>query len=282
MPGTASEPTLFQQLIWRDDRMLLGDLTFRLQHTKDDAWELGDECFVFYKIKPLIDQYERFWSARPDFRPRNVFELGMWDGGSVAFWFELFQPRKHVGLDFAKRDNSPYFKRYLASRGLEQRIATHWGVDQADAARIQAIVRKEFDGPLDLILDDASHMYRPTKASFETLFPLLRPGGLYVIEDWAWAHWKEFQTPNHPWAAETALTRLIFELVAATGSSADLIARVEVFQGFVAVERGPISINERFELDRFISNRPRMSIGRRLARSAKRFVKRRLQSVGRR
>jgi hypothetical protein len=278
MPGAANNPAIFEQLIWRDDRMLLGDLVFRLQHTKSDAWELGDQCFIFYKIKPLVDQYERFWSARPDFLPHHVFELGMWDGGSVAFWFELFQPRKHVGLDFAQRGDSPYFRRYVASRGLDQRIATCWGVDQADAARIQAIVRKEFDGPLDLILDDASHMYGPTKASFETLFPLLRPGGLYIIEDWAWAHWKEFQTPNHPWAAEPALTRLIFELIAAAGSSAEVIASLEVFQGFVAIERGALQLpeHEQFKLERFISNRPRMSIARRLARSAKRFVKRRL------
>ena len=38
--------------------------------------------------------------------------------------------------------------------------------------------------PLDLVIDDASHLYGPTMASFEVLFPRLRPGGLYVIEDW--------------------------------------------------------------------------------------------------
>jgi cephalosporin hydroxylase len=278
----ASGPATFDQLIWQDDRALLGDLVFRLQHTRNDDWELGDECFVFYKVKPLVDQYQRFWSARPDFGPRNIFELGMWDGGSVAFWFELFQPHKHVGLDFAQRDDSPYFKRYVASRALQQRIATYWGVNQADTQQLQAIARKEFSGPLDLVLDDASHMYGPTKASFETLFPLLRPGGLYVVEDWAWAHWKEFQAPNHPWATETALTRLIFELVAAAGSSPDLIAKLEVFQGFVAIERGPIQLDERdgFILDRFISNRPRLSIARRLARSARRFARQRLPRQG--
>jgi hypothetical protein len=270
----------FEQLTWHSDRMQLGDLVFRLQHTRDDSsWELGDQCFVFYKVKPLVDQYQRFWGAQPEFRPQNIFELGMWDGGSVAFWFELFQPRKHVGLDFAQRDDSPYFKRYLAARGLEGRIATYWDVNQADAARLRAIAGTEFDGPLDLVLDDASHMYAPTKASFEALFPLLRPGGLYVIEDWAWAHWKEFQTPNHPWATEAPLTRLIFELVAAAGTSTDLIANITVFQGFAAIERGPIQLDQPggFALDRFISNRPRLSIARRLARTAKRFVRRRLR-----
>lgn len=270
---------MFDRLIWRDDRMLLDDLVFRLEHTKNDRWELADECFVFYKIKPLVDQYERFWNVRPGFRPRNIFELGLWDGGSVAFWFEFFQPHKHVGLDFSQRDDCPYFKRYVAARALERRIATYWGVDQADSTKLRAIVSKEFDGPLDMVLDDASHMYRQTKASFETLFPLLRPGGLYIIEDWAWSHWKEFQGPNHPWATTPPLTNLLFELTAAAGTSPDMIANITVFQGFVAIERGPLRLDESvsFTLAHFISNRPPLPIPRRLTESARRFVRRRLR-----
>ena len=63
---------------------------------------------------------------------------------------------------------------------------------------------------------------------------------------------------------------------------ADLVARLEVFRGFVAIERGALELTNRdqFKLDRFISNRPRMSIARRVARSAKRFAKRRLISIG--
>jgi hypothetical protein len=38
--------------------------------------------------------------------------------------------------------------------------------------------------PLDLVIDDASHLYGPSLATFETLFPALREGGLYVLEDW--------------------------------------------------------------------------------------------------
>jgi SAM-dependent methyltransferase len=266
---------MFERLVWRDDRVLLDDLVFRLQHIKNDTWELGEQCFVFYKIQPLIDQYARFWATRARFCPDNVFELGLWDGGSLAFWFELFQPRKHVGIDLSRREDSDYFRRYVASRGLEQRITTYWGVDQADSERVRRIVGDEFAAPLDLVIDDASHMYRPTKASFEALFPCLRPGGLYIIEDWAWAHWKEFQTPNHPWIAEPALTRLIFELVAAAGSSTALIANIMVFQGFAVIERGDIEAAslDRFMLDKYISNRPRASIARRLLRTSKRYAR---------
>lgn len=122
------------------------------------------------------------------FRPENILELGMWDGGSLAFWFEQCKPRKIVGIDLKKRDDSPSFQKFAADKS--DLIKTYWGINQGDSERLREIVRVEFSAPLDLVVDDASHIYEPTLASFETLFPLLRPGGLYVIEDWAWEHWK--------------------------------------------------------------------------------------------
>ncbi len=249
---------MFKRLVWRPDRMLLGDLVFRLAHYKSESWDGGESCFEFYKIKPLIDQYEAFWSRRPDFRPRNVFELGVWDGGSSAFWFEYFQPAKHVGADLTRRPDR-YFQDYVRSRQLGPRLKIHWGIDQADARTLRKLVASEFDGPLDLVIDDASHLYGPTKASFETLFPLLRPGGLYVIEDWAWGHWPGFHAPGHAWARETPPTRLVTELVEATGTSTTLISSLVVLQGFVVVERGPIVLPETtaFTLEAHILRRPR-------------------------
>jgi hypothetical protein len=252
---------MFDKLIWKSDRMLLDELVFRLQHYANDNWELGNECFFFYKIKGLVDQYAKFWSLREDFRARNVLELGMWDGGSIAFWFEYFDPDKHIGVDLQQKEDSEYFKRYKSSRGLDQRIRTYWGIDQGDSARLGNIVNTEFQGPLDLVIDDASHMNDLTKKSFETLFPLLRPGGLYVIEDWAWGHWPEFQKPNHAWSYQIPLTRFIFELVAATGSwqehllSKPLISNLSLFQGFAVVERGeaPLRAPSEFKIERMIS-----------------------------
>lgn len=81
------------KLIWQKDRVLLNDLVFRLEQSKAPNWELGEECFVLYKPKDLIDQYERFFSTHPEFNPHRIVELGMWEGGSVAFWFEIFKPK---------------------------------------------------------------------------------------------------------------------------------------------------------------------------------------------
>jgi len=229
---------MFEKLNWEPDRMLLDDLVFRLEHSANGNWDLGDNCFRFYKTKGLIEQYKKYWSLINDFVPKNVFELGVWDGGSAAFWFEHLHPDKHVAIDLQSRENSAYFQRYVISRGLAQRIKIYWGVNQADGQSIKDIVKTEFSGPLDLIIDDASHLYIPTKASFEILFPLLRPKGIYIIEDWAWAHWQGLQIGS----GDDELTNLVCELVEATGSSTELIASLIIFQGFIVVERGTIDL----------------------------------------
>jgi hypothetical protein len=238
---------MFENLTWQPDRMLLDDLVFRLEPFQDQDWDLGENCFRFYKTKGLMDDYARLWSWKRDFQPTAMLELGIWDGGSTAMWFECFRPQKLVAVDIQSRADSPYFRQYVASKGLRDRIKTYWGTDQADRESLKAIVTREFSGPLDLVIDDASHLYEPTKASFETLFPLLRPGGLYIIEDWAWGHWEGFDVGP----AGTELTQLIFELVEAAGSRSEALADLGVFRSFVVVERGEADLSgpHGFELE---------------------------------
>jgi hypothetical protein len=228
---------MFERLTWLPDRALLGDLVFRIEQSRNDGWDLGDECFAFYKTRQLVEQFDRFWSAT-GFRPRRMLEIGIWDGGSTAFWYEHLQPERLVAIDLADREDSPYFRRYLTARGLGGRVLTRWRTDQTDRAALRQIVERDLGGALDLVIDDGSHLDAPTRASFEALFPLLPPGGLYVIEDWAWEHWPEFQDPGHLWAGEESLAALACDLVAAAGSSKTLFRSVSVYEGFVAVERG--------------------------------------------
>jgi hypothetical protein len=93
------------------------------------------------------------------------------------------------------------------------------------------------------------------------LFPALRPGGLYIIEDWAWAHWPEHW---NMFANEIPLTKLIFDLVEAAGSSRDWIARITLFQGFTVIERGPAAgPSDDWRLEDNVLTMPRRTIARR-------------------
>ena len=201
-------------------------------------------------------------------------ELGIWDGGSVALWYDVLRPRKHVAVDLLKRDDSGYFKRFVAALDAADRLRTYWGVDQADEATLLKIVDAEFDGPLDLVIDDASHLYEPTRASFETLFPRLATGGLYIIEDWAWEHWEDFDVPGNAFQGRESPTRLIQELAECAGTRGSPIAGIAIETGFTVVERSsvPLATDRPFRLAEHVSRRllcgPRSELAQRLSMDA--------------
>jgi SAM-dependent methyltransferase len=244
---------MFEQAVWKADRMELGGLLFRLEQARQEDWDGGADYFRFYKLKGIVDEYESFF-RRNRVAAKNVLELGMWDGGSLAFWFEGLNPTKLVGVDISDREDSAYFRRYVEQRKLSGRISTYWKTSQADCARLSMIVRNEFDGPLDLVFDDASHLYGPTKSSFETIFPLLRPGGLYIIEDWAWRHWPGLRKPRE-WNPHDNLTRLVIELTEAAGTADGTIANLCIHPSFVAVERGARALGSPLRLADHIHRR---------------------------
>jgi predicted O-methyltransferase YrrM len=186
--------------------------------------------FCIRKPKPDVERFERLLA---DLQPSTVLELGIDEGGSTALIFQLAAPELLIALDIHPQANLG-LERFIAERGLTERVRAHWGIDQADGERVHEIARSELDErALDLIIDDASHEVEPTRSSFEALFPLLRPGGTFLIEDWDWAH---AALPMRPRA--TPLTALVFELVVAAAHAPDVISSVLIEPGWTRVRRG--------------------------------------------
>lgn len=99
-----------------------------------------------------------------------IVEIGVLRGESLALWAEYLPGSLVVGLD-----RSP------PSREYPSNVVVYAG-DQADRGVLGRVLSH---GPFDLVIDDASHLYGPTQATFLELFPGVRSGGFYVIEDWA-------------------------------------------------------------------------------------------------
>jgi hypothetical protein len=53
--------------------------------------------------------------------------------------------------------------------------------DQRDLSFLERV--HAVHGPFDVVLDDGSHRIDDVVASFQRLFPLLRDGGVYIVED---------------------------------------------------------------------------------------------------
>jgi hypothetical protein len=99
----------------------------------------------------------------------RVCEVGVFNGGSLATWLDLFPQGTVAGVDSDPNARWP--------EGAKKILA-----DQ-DEPGLPAKL-DQWEAEWDLIVDDASHDGTLTAATFDLLWPLVSPGGYYVIEDW--------------------------------------------------------------------------------------------------
>ena len=78
--------------------------------------------------------------------------------------------------------------------------------DQGDEQFLDSMAREL--GPFDIIIDDGSHMSHHVLASFNALFPHVRPGGIYVIEDLGTSYWPSWGGNPDPSAQYKAIAML--------------------------------------------------------------------------
>lgn len=136
-----------------------------LRHGTDKAWCHGYTRWYAQWFEALRRQ------------PMTVLELGYGGheapdkgGASALMWRDYFPNGTVVVID------------------IEDKVLTerHHGIhfrrgSQADRDFL-AGVHAEF-GDFDIIIDDASHVSSLTIRSLEILWPMLRPGGVYAVED---------------------------------------------------------------------------------------------------
>jgi hypothetical protein len=214
--------------------------------------------FVISKPKSLVEEYV---ALAERFQPSAIVELGIRAGGGTALLALLFRPRKLVAFEL---DDSPVpaLTEFVDTRRLGAVVRPYFGIDQGDKPQVDAIVSEEFLGaPIDLVIDDASHLLAATRASFEVLFPRVRPGGLYVIEDWhvplqaANKIALVLSDPSSPESAalterirqgmesdvpvEQPVVRLVLQLLLARAISGDAVEEINITADWVTVRRGP-------------------------------------------
>jgi SAM-dependent methyltransferase len=209
--------------------------------------------FCLVKQRKLVESYlglfEQVGAAR-------ILELGIFQGGSAALMALLRRPELLIALDLTE-ERVAALDELIADRGLQDRVHAVYGVDQSDTAALAAVLDAHAGGsdtPFDLIIDDASHLVGPTRASFNFLFPRLRTGGSYIIEDWSWAHiGYGLHLPD-----EQPLTHLVFELTMALPSNPGLIDEIRIDRDWAVIVRGDAPLDpDDFDISKRYSERGR-------------------------
>lgn len=120
----------------------------------------------------IIDVYEILLDP---FKHQQIklLQLGIYYGECMRYFREFFTDPNTVlvGLDRTLQFCSDV---HLPNVVLAQG-------NQEDTGVLSNLVGTH--GPFDIIIDDASHAVGPTEASFRYLWPQLKEGGLYLIED---------------------------------------------------------------------------------------------------
>ena len=242
-----------------NDILLLGDRVVIIDNGSENYIKYKNDDHVLYMQKGIsqVNSYvDLVKQLETDcHKIDKCLEIGVFRGGSAVFLHEIFGLSQLVCVEKSEKP-VPLLEAFAATR---PGVRTFYGVDQADATRLRQIITEQFPDGLDLVVDDASHLYQPSRISFETAFPFLRPGGLYLLEDWPWAHQPDAQQPDHYRASHDAMTNLIFELTIVFAVNFRVVRRIVHTLGFTLVERGDQDLprDGGFRLDDYLRTRGR-------------------------
>lgn len=118
-----------------------------------------------------------------------ILEIGVHEGSSLLMWGEYFKNSKIYGLDDFHRENHPEFYNvsttsydYVADRlSINSNITPIKGSQGSaeDLDKALDIIGEE----IDIIIDDGAHWPDFIDISLGKLFPKLKSGGMYIVED---------------------------------------------------------------------------------------------------
>jgi len=103
---------------------------------------------------------------------RVFIEVGIGNpNGSMNLWPRYFPNAEVHGVD-----STAFFP------PERERLHLH-RFHQDDRPAWEALFKDEIKADADIVIDDGSHRMQDQQRTFEIVFPRVRPGGLYVIED---------------------------------------------------------------------------------------------------
>lgn len=159
--------------------------------------ELSSKSGSNKHVYGFTDFYERFLH---EIKPRVVCEIGMgglipphWPeyqliesdnpGGSSRMWLKYFPDAKVYVLDNFSQVSDQDVERVIAevektSNGRYKLVEG----DQASREDLQKYI-DTIEGDIDFLVDDGGHQMQQQQLSLAMLFPKIKSGGLYSIED---------------------------------------------------------------------------------------------------
>lgn len=143
-------------------------------------------CFKVDK-KHLIDKWYHYLKIYDDhfkkYQNPVIFEIGVYKGGSLEMWNYYFDGKCQIyalDIDPECKKIENHFNNVHIIIG-----------DQNNEEDLKKIINTV--PPIDILIDDGSHMQSHVIKSFLTLFPHISPGGIYFVEDLHTSYWSHYE-----------------------------------------------------------------------------------------
>ena len=132
----------------------------------------------------------QYWMEERRDEAVRLLEIGVFYGASLKMWREYFPQGEIHGMDWFAGLNGnlrtfPDAERFLREHmESPERITLH-KLDQGHRSHLEGFVEMMTEQGIafDYIIDDGSHLMRDQQLALGMLFPLLKPGGLFIVED---------------------------------------------------------------------------------------------------
>lgn len=134
---------------------------------------------LIHKWIHYFDIYHRHFQK---FRKKSVvvLEFGVSHGGSLQMWKHYFgREARIIGVDI-----NPECK-----HAAEGQVEIYIG-SQEDPEFLRKLLKKI--GPVDIVIDDGGHTTKQQLTTFDVVYPSVRTGGIYLVEDLHTNYWSEF------------------------------------------------------------------------------------------
>lgn len=154
-----------------------------------------DKGLNYHEYTPVYDKYfSQYVGKGITFLEIGIggYEFNDRGGGSLNMWAEYFENAKIIGVDLydksqIKKDSRVQIHKFSQDNGM-------------------AFFNLFQQGIPDIVIDDASHRNDLTIQTFKIVFPYLKEGAIYVVEDTHTSYWKEhFNGTNDLESQETII-----------------------------------------------------------------------------
>ncbi len=163
--------------LWLASTPLLGLDNFEYLYLDKLALEAGtDKSSNFHNYTEVYS--ELFASLRD--KPIKFLEIGIYRGNSVKLWENYFPNGELHFIDITDA-----YIQHSTSRSYYHFLS------QSDRNALDQFGRNT-GGEFDVIIDDGGHTMNQQIISFQHLFPFVKSGGIYIIEDLHTSYWGEY------------------------------------------------------------------------------------------